>query len=48
MLDGKLILEANAPREIEDLKRSRIFNLVSIFAVIPMEGALTCRIWMQA
>lgn len=52
--EGKLILEANAPLEIEGSKRSRIFNLVPgfeavpIFAVIPKEGILTCRIRVQA
>ncbi|MBM3861525.1 MAG: hypothetical protein FJ395_18020 [Verrucomicrobia bacterium] len=51
---GTLILESNAPLEIQDSKRSRIFNLVPgfeaipIFAVIPKQGTLTCRIRMRA
>jgi hypothetical protein len=50
---GTLIVEANAPLEIENSGRPRIFNLVPgfeavpVFAEIPVDGILTCRIrWM--
>jgi len=47
---GTLVIEANAPLEIDDHGRPRIFNLVPgfeavpVFAEIPPEGTLTCRI----
>jgi hypothetical protein len=48
--DGTLIIEANAPLRIQDTGRARIFNLVPgfeavpVFAEIPAEDTLTCRI----
>jgi hypothetical protein len=47
---GKLVIEANAPLQIEKTPRSRIFNLVPGFeavpvaADIPADGRLECRI----
>jgi hypothetical protein len=47
---GTLIIEANAPLEIEDPGRPRIFNLVPgfeavpVFAEIPAHGKLSCSI----
>jgi len=47
---GTLVVETNAPLEIEDLRRPRIFNLVPgfeavpLFAEIPADAPLICRI----
>lgn len=51
---GTLIVETNAKLEIEDHGRPRIFNLVPgfeavpVFAEIPPDGAISCRIRMMA